>query len=113
MIERLLANSVIDDEPHPELGSPCWIFIGCITQKGYGKMAFRIAGRLVSRLAHRVAYEAFKEVKLQPDETIDHLCRVPHCINPEHMDVVSSAENTRRARAAQAAIKARRPATDA
>lgn len=100
-MERLLANSVMEDESHPELGSPCWIFIGCITSRGYGKMAFRIAGRHVTKLAHRVAYEEFTGRKLSSSETIDHICRVPHCVNPMHMEVVSIQENVRRSMASR------------
>jgi hypothetical protein len=28
--------------------------------------------------------------------TIDHLCRTPACVNPEHMEPVTMAENIRR-----------------
>ena len=47
-------------------------------------------------LVHRWAYEAL--VAPIPDGlTIDHLCRVRHCVNPAHLEVVTLAENIRRA----------------
>lgn len=48
-----------------------------------------------TKYAHRLAYEA--EVGIIPkDMTIDHLCRNKNCINVSHMEIVSTAENTRR-----------------
>lgn len=45
--------------------------------------------------AHRYMYE--KLVGPIPENmTLDHLCRVRHCVNPDHMEVVTTEENTRR-----------------
>lgn len=45
--------------------------------------------------AHRLAYE--KQVSKIPfDMTIDHLCKTKNCINTDHMEVVTTSENTRR-----------------
>jgi hypothetical protein len=30
---------------------------------------------------------------------LDHLCRVRHCVNPDHLEQVTTAENNRRAMA--------------
>ena len=54
----------------------------------------RIGGRI--RYVHRVAFEAAKR-RLDPDETVDHVCFNKHCIQPLHLDACSRAENTRRA----------------
>ena len=46
-------------------------------------------------LAHRLSYQLSKgeiPVGLQ----IDHKCRQPYCVNPDHLEAVTSAENTRR-----------------
>lgn len=68
----------------------CWRWVGNITGR-YGSMVFR--GRDVR--AHRVAYEVF--VGPIPDGLqIDHLCRNTHCVNPEHLEPVTAAENKRR-----------------
>ncbi|MGW5427907.1 HNH endonuclease signature motif containing protein [Streptomyces sp. NPDC004059] len=50
------------------------------------------------RLAHRVSYQlAYGTV---PDGLVtDHLCRVRHCVAPEHLEVVTNAENVRRGNA--------------
>lgn len=45
--------------------------------------------------AHRFAYERL--VGLIPEGLqLDHLCRVPYCVNPAHLEPVTSRENTMR-----------------
>lgn len=70
----------------------CWLWMGSKT-RGYGGLRTK-AG--VS-LAHRFAYELL--VGPIPDGLpLDHLCRVPACVNPAHLEPVTPAENVRRAR---------------
>ncbi len=71
--------------------SGCWIWRGALTTSGYGNLI--VNGRPV--LAHRFAYaEMCAEI---PDGlVIDHLCRVPACVNPYHLDPVTIGVNTRR-----------------
>ena len=69
----------------------CWIWQACTGTNGYG--LFRVDGRMFK--AHRFAYELF--VGPIPDGLeLDHLCRVRTCVNPEHLDPVTHAENVRR-----------------
>jgi hypothetical protein len=70
--------------------SPCWIWQRYTDRKGYGIQ--RAAG---SRRAHRISYETFRG-SIPQGLTIDHLCRVPACVNPVHLEPVTFAENTRR-----------------
>ncbi|MEU7240240.1 HNH endonuclease signature motif containing protein [Streptomyces sparsogenes] len=57
-------------------------------------------------MAHRFAYETL--VGPIPEHLqLDHLCRVRHCVNPDHLEPVSSRENTRRGRS-QAGINGRK-----
>ncbi len=73
----------------------CWLFTGATQSRGYGSVGI---GNKRTALAHRVAYEAI--VGPIPDGmTIDHLCLNKTCLNPEHMEIVTRAENTRRAHA--------------
>jgi hypothetical protein len=69
----------------------CVIWVAHVDNKGYG--TFKIDG--VTQLVHRLVYEATYG-PIPDGMTIDHLCRVRNCIKPEHMEVVTSAENTRR-----------------
>lgn len=69
----------------------CWLWIGGTNSTGYG--CFRI-GRS-KKSAHVVSYEHFVGPKPEGLE-LDHLCRVRNCVNPEHLEPVTHAENIRR-----------------
>jgi len=73
-------------------GTPCWIWNACLLgPRGYG--AFRFRGKTTT--AHRVAYILF--VGEIPDGLcVDHLCRIRNCVNPKHLEAVTSRENTLR-----------------
>jgi hypothetical protein len=67
----------------------CWEWTGRLDRDGYGH--FGKHGRLV----HRMLWELL--VGPIPDGLqIDHLCRNRKCVNPDHLEPVSSLENTRR-----------------
>lgn len=69
----------------------CWEWTGG-TGKGYGRAKNRSG---LSKQAHRVAYELL--VGPVPEGLqIDHLCRNRTCVNPDHLEVVTSRVNTRR-----------------
>ncbi len=68
----------------------CWDWIAG-KSNGYGMISIDNVGYC----AHRVAYEM--EVGPIPDGlVIDHLCRNRGCVRPDHMELVTLAENTRR-----------------
>ena len=50
-------------------------------------------------LAHRIAYEAANG-PIPEGMVLDHLCRSRNCVNPDHLEVVTHAENQRRGRRA-------------
>lgn len=69
----------------------CLIFTGRLNNRGYGVVSVNNRGRY----AHRIAYE--HHWGPIPDSlVIDHLCRTPSCVNPDHLEVVTQAENVRR-----------------
>jgi hypothetical protein len=72
----------------------CWLWTSGITTYGYGW--FRPHGMMNSVNAHRVSYELYVG-PIPENMTIDHLCKTKNCMNPKHMEVVSRAENSRRA----------------
>lgn len=69
----------------------CWLWIGDISAKGYGRFS-RNKNR---SKAHRWSYEHFIG-PIPEGLTIDHLCMVKCCVNPEHLEAVTAEENTRR-----------------
>lgn len=45
--------------------------------------------------AHRVGYELLK-APIPPGLVVDHKCYNPSCVNPDHLEPVTQAENMRR-----------------
>lgn len=66
----------------------CWLWIGARTDGGYGTIDS--GGRTVA--AHRVSYELAKG-QIPSDLQIDHRCRVRHCVNPAHLELVLRKTN--------------------
>lgn len=69
----------------------CWIWLGGKDRKGYGTINVRSGfGRV-----HLLTCELVG--KHRPDGLVaDHLCRNTSCCNPEHIEFVTTGENTRR-----------------
>ena len=79
---------------HPEPNTGCWLWSGSMDQHGYGKIWVR--PRIL--FAHRWFYEHLKS-PIPAGLVIDHLCRVPLCVNPDHLEPVTIGENVRRGNA--------------
>lgn len=75
--------------------SGCWLWTGSTNGKYPKFSAGTVDGRTVLVYAHRWSYEHF--VGAIPEGLqIDHLCRVVTCVNPEHLEPVTSSENKMR-----------------
>jgi hypothetical protein len=76
----------------------CWTWTGATLPSGYGRFSFidRQTGGTRGIYAHRAVYELLGARDLHAGLTIDHLCRNTSCVNPQHLEPVSMAENTRR-----------------
>jgi HNH endonuclease len=69
--------------------SGCWLWLGTVQKNGYGRFGY---GEYRSGLAHRWSYQTFVG-PIPRDKELDHLCRVRCCVNPDHLRVVTHAEN--------------------
>lgn len=73
--------------------TPCWIWQRALDLNGYGYVSARIAGKQMR--AHRYYYQTYVG-EIPEGLQIDHLCRVRRCVNPDHLEAVDGATNTRR-----------------
>ena len=90
MLERFM------DKVCPEPNSGCWLWTGNIAGGGYAYIGVKSEnGKLVNKRDHRAMY-ACVEGDIPQTLVLDHLCRVRSCVNPDHLEPVTRAENVRR-----------------
>lgn len=86
---------VVEDRGY---ATPCHVWTRAKGSHGYGSI--KVDG--VVLLAHRRFYELAKG-PIPAGAHLDHLCRVPLCVNAEHLEAVTQAENVRRGTATKLA----------
>lgn len=79
-----------EDRYIPEPNSGCWLWLGEINDKGYG----RVWAESMRMRAHRYSYQ--HHVGLIPDGLhVCHRCDVPCCVNPDHLFLGTASDNMR------------------
>ena len=86
-----IADPRLASKIRPNAVTGCWEWIGTRDSRGYGNVKVQ---RHVMK-AHRVVYEHVRG-PIAPGLECDHLCRSHWCVNPEHIELVTHAENVRR-----------------
>lgn len=87
-IDRLMAHVTMTPGP---LASDCWV--STYGDNGAGYTRITVDGRTM--YAHRFSYEQHVG-PIPAGLELDHLCRVPRCVNPAHLEPVTTRINTLR-----------------
>lgn len=81
----------------------CWLWTDRPNSSGYGLLGFR---RELKAYAHRLAVHLTRG-PIPAGMELDHICRVRHCVNPDHLEPVTHRTNGLRG-IAPAAVNARK-----
>ncbi len=93
ILARILARTDLRTGP---METPCWVWTGPTSgDKGRGRDYPRmcLSGQTVA--VHRVVFTHFNGY-VPGKKQIDHLCKNRRCVCPEHLEIVTHAENQRR-----------------
>lgn len=86
--ERFMSKVDLDIVPG------CWIWKGSFGghegKHAYGRFYYMDK----NVMAHRFAYEFISLRKIPENYDVDHLCKNPRCVNPEHLQSLSKRDNT-------------------
>lgn len=78
----------------PEPNTGCWLWTGPVDHNGYGFININYH----HVRAHRAVYEVLGGKTIPIGLSLDHLCRQPSCVNPDHLEPVTHQENMARSR---------------
>lgn len=81
VLERIVRSTEFTDS--------CWLWRGGLRYDGYAQISVS-PGKI--RRVHRVAYELLRG-PIPAGLVLDHLCRVPACWNPDHLEPVTDRVN--------------------
>ena len=68
----------------------CWLWTAYTSKSGYGNFCPKWKESTLT--AHRFSYTYFKG-NIPQEMTVDHICRIRHCVNPDHLRLLTRIEN--------------------
>lgn len=78
---------------NPEPNSGCWLWSGAHSKNGYGYCRHPVTRKVGN--SHRIVYE-MERGPIPEGLHLDHLCRNPACVNPDHLEPVTRSVNCNR-----------------
>ena len=81
----------------------CWTWTGSRNANGYGRI--RVGGADI-HYAHRVSWVARNGRDIPSGMTIDHVCEIKSCVNPDHLIVATQSDNCARREATKRRLTA-------
>ena len=78
-----------------EPSGDCWISTYSVASHGYSQVGWTEGNKGHTVLAHRASCE-HRHGPVPIGHTLDHLCKQPRCVNPEHLRVLPNFDNARR-----------------
>lgn len=86
-----------------ERSGDCLLWINPLDKDGYGAFYFRRKNRRAHRFAYWLAYGDIPEGMV-----VNHKCKKRHCVNPQHLELLTPYENTMYDSVSIGAINARK-----
>ena len=96
VVERLDVFGGVPEAPYRPVDGECWHLDYRPDSAGYSRLRHPETQRAVT--GHRYIYEKTTGETVPEGLELDHLCRVRACVNPDHLEPVTRAENQRRRR---------------
>ena len=94
--DRLYSRLIIDTSGETYDETACLLWTGSTQGHGYGQIHLdRINGHHIMGLIHRVAWELVYG-PITDDLTVNHLCKIKHCGNVNHMELLPRSEHSRK-----------------
>lgn len=101
-LERILDKAI------PEPNSGCWLWMGALCNPRYGYGHVTLHGK--NETAHRAVW-MLSVGPIGDGLEIDHACKNPCCVNIDHLELVTRAENLARRSKTRATCRKGHPLT--
>ena len=92
--KRAAENYEIDTE------TGCWISNYSTASHRYGQVAWHEGENQRNCTAHRAAYVHHSGEQIPEGMVVDHMCSTRRCVNPDHLRLLTNAQNAARANGA-------------